>query len=106
MNAFDTWLAMYVEHAADNEMCIYCRGVNHFSFLSFYILATIHFTNVVLIESFEIFLHNKILKAWKHSFVREIWVIYIPLTFIWFYQTKNSKICTFPSLNHEEVIEK
>jgi len=21
-NAFDTWLAMYVERAADNEMCI------------------------------------------------------------------------------------
>jgi len=52
---------MYVECAADDKMCIYCRWVNdYFSFFSFYIFVTIHFTNVVLKESLELFLHDTI----------------------------------------------
>jgi len=39
---------MYVERAADDEMCIYCLGVNKHFFLYF---VTIRFTNVVLKES-------------------------------------------------------
>jgi len=27
---FDTWLAMYVESATDDEMCIYRRVVKHY----------------------------------------------------------------------------
>jgi len=50
MNAFDTWLSIYIERAADDKMCIYCLGVNkYFSFLFFlYIFFTIHFTNMVI----------------------------------------------------------
>jgi len=34
--AVDTWLAIYEERAADDEMCIYCLGVNiYFSFRFF-----------------------------------------------------------------------
>jgi len=78
-NAFDTWLAIYVELAADDEICIYCLGVNSdISFLFFsYFFITIHFTNVVLKESLELSLHGKIWKAWKVSFVSEIWIIYL-----------------------------
>jgi len=47
-----------------------------FHYFPFYIIVTIHFTNVVLNESMEIFLHDKIWKAWK-SFVSEIWKIYL-----------------------------
>jgi len=54
-------LAIYVECVADNYMCIYCLGVNnYFSFPFFLFFVTIHFTNVVLKESLEIFLHDKI----------------------------------------------
>jgi len=42
MNAFDPWLAMYVERASDGEMCIYCCGVNnYFSFIFFFIFLSL-----------------------------------------------------------------
>jgi len=40
---------MYVDRAADDEMCIYYLVViTFFHFFSFYIFVTIHFTNMVL----------------------------------------------------------
>jgi len=52
---------LYVEYAADDKMCIYCCGVNNYIFhFFFYILVTIHFTNVVLKKNLELFLHDKI----------------------------------------------
>jgi len=67
-NAFDTWLAIYIEResAADDEMCIYCLGVNnYFSYFSFYIFVTINFTNVALKENF-----HSLVKYGKYTFKR------------------------------------
>jgi len=52
---------IYVECAADHEICIYYLGVNnHISFLFFfYIFVTIHFTKLIK-EDLEFFLHDKI----------------------------------------------
>jgi len=66
---------MHVERAADNGMCIYCLWVNNFFFFFFLFLfvlyffwVTIHFTNAVLMESFEL---SKKRKAQNfHSLVR------------------------------------
>jgi len=65
------WLAMYVERVADDEMCIYCLGVNNdFSFLFFfYIFLSM---NLQMLYCLELFLHDKIWKAWKFPFVSEI----------------------------------
>jgi len=70
-NAFDTWLAMYVERVADDEMCFYCRGVNNYISFLFFLYFCHYFTNVVLIESLELFLHDNIWKTEKHLFVSE-----------------------------------
>jgi len=52
---------MYVDRAADDEMCIYCHWVNdYFSILFFLYFVTIHFTNVVLTNSLKLFLRDKI----------------------------------------------
>jgi len=68
---------MYVERAADEEMCIYCLGeIKFFILFSFYIFITIHFINMVLKESLEFFLHDTFWKAWKLPFISEIWKIY------------------------------
>jgi len=69
-NAFDFLVAIYIERAADDEMCIYCLRVNnYFSFLFFSYFFTINFTNGVLKKSLELFLHDKIWKAF-HSLVK------------------------------------
>jgi len=48
--------AMYIQRAADDEICIYSLGENnYFSLLFFYLFVTIHFTNVVLKENLELF---------------------------------------------------
>jgi len=49
----------------------------YFILYFFYIFVTIHFTNVVLMERLEVFLYDKIWKAWNLSFVNEIWTIYL-----------------------------
>jgi len=66
---------MHLECAADNEMCIYCLGLNNYlSFLFFYIFVTVRFTNVVLKESY---LAQQNLKILKILFLIEIWIIYL-----------------------------
>jgi len=37
---FDTLVDIYIERAADDEMCIYCLGVMNFFIFSFYIFVT------------------------------------------------------------------
>jgi len=55
---FDTLLAMYVERAADDKMCIYCLGVNiYFSFLffSYYCHCFLNFSYTRKFEKLESF---------------------------------------------------
>jgi len=54
---------MNVEHATDDKMCIFCLGVNTviiFHLFCFYIFVAIHFRNMVLKESLELFLQDNI----------------------------------------------